>query len=116
MPDAWEIANGTNPNVPDASDDADGDGYTNYQEYLAGTNPLDPRSRLRVESVSLSVGGVAFQFTAASNRTFTVQFKDSLGAPMWSPLTNIAAAPRMRTVIINNAATNASRFYRLAAP
>ena len=40
MPDDWERANGLNPD--DASDgpaDADGDGYTNLEEYLNRTNP-----------------------------------------------------------------------------
>lgn len=40
MPDAWEIANGLDPDNPaDASRDTDGDGVTNLQEYLAGTSP-----------------------------------------------------------------------------
>src|SRR5206468_11207725 len=51
LPDLWEIANGTNPNVPDADADPDGDGQTNLQEYLAGTNPNDPFSFLRIEQV-----------------------------------------------------------------
>ena len=34
MPNAWEIANGFNPNVADNNGDADGDGYTNLEEYL----------------------------------------------------------------------------------
>jgi len=34
MPDAWETAHGFNPNVADDAGDADGDGYTNLEEYL----------------------------------------------------------------------------------
>ncbi|WP_394972452.1 polysaccharide lyase family 1 protein [uncultured Croceitalea sp.] len=34
MPDIWEIAKGLNPSVDDSSADADGDGYTNVEEYL----------------------------------------------------------------------------------
>ena len=40
MPDDWEVANGTDPLVDDASADADGDHLTNFQEYSYGTWPL----------------------------------------------------------------------------
>jgi hypothetical protein len=40
MPTAWEEANGTDPNIPDADDDPDGDGLTNAEEYAASTHPL----------------------------------------------------------------------------
>jgi len=116
MPDAWETANGTLVNTPDANDDDDTDGFTNYQEFLAGTNPQDPQSRLRVESVGLVGGAVEFQFIAASNRTFTVQFKDALDAVSWSLLTNIAAAPQTRVISITTPPTNTARFFRLAVP
>ena len=37
MPDAWEIANGLNPNDPaDANMDCNGDGYTNIEKYING--------------------------------------------------------------------------------
>jgi len=40
MPDEWEIKHGLNPHDPaDGSSDKDGDGYTNLDEYLNGTNP-----------------------------------------------------------------------------
>ena len=39
MPDAWETANGLNPIVDDADADLDGDGVSNIDEYLSGTDP-----------------------------------------------------------------------------
>lgn len=40
MPDAWETANGFNPgDSSDGTADADGDGYTNVEEFLNGTTP-----------------------------------------------------------------------------
>jgi len=39
MPDAWETTYGLNPNANDASGDLDGDGVSNYAEYLSGKNP-----------------------------------------------------------------------------
>jgi hypothetical protein len=116
MPDSWELANGTLPGEPDAGADPDGDDYSNYQEYLAGTNPLDANSRLRVERINTAGGAVQFEFTAASNRTFTVQFKDALEAISWSVLTNIPAAPQARVISISVPPTNSTRFYRLGAP
>jgi hypothetical protein len=46
MPDAWEKAFGFDPADPsDGSRDADGDGYTNLEEYLNGTRPLTKDGR-----------------------------------------------------------------------
>lgn len=40
MPDEWENKHGLNPKDPsDAAKDADGDGFTNLEEYLAKTDP-----------------------------------------------------------------------------
>jgi hypothetical protein len=41
MTDDYENANGLNSLVDDAADDLDGDGYSNFEEFEAGTNPLD---------------------------------------------------------------------------
>lgn len=58
LPDAWEVANGLNPRDPaDAALDADGDGFTNLEEYVAGTDINDKKSHpprwdfLRVSNV-----------------------------------------------------------------
>jgi hypothetical protein len=37
MSDSWETAQGLNPNSSDASQDKDGDGYTNIEEYINGS-------------------------------------------------------------------------------
>lgn len=40
LPDDWESKNGFNPNDPsDANGDLNGDGYTNIEEFINGTNP-----------------------------------------------------------------------------
>jgi hypothetical protein len=42
MPDGWEVANGLDPLYNDANGDPDNDGVSNYDEYIAGTNPNIP--------------------------------------------------------------------------
>jgi len=43
MPDNFELANGFDPNNPaDADEDADSDGLTNLEEFIAGTLPHNP--------------------------------------------------------------------------
>ena len=36
MPDSFETSHGTNPSSPDANGDADGDGYTNIEDWFNG--------------------------------------------------------------------------------
>jgi uncharacterized protein YjiK len=44
MPDDWEEQYGLNPLVNDADEDGDEDGYSNIEEYQAGTEPNDKAS------------------------------------------------------------------------
>lgn len=44
LPDEWENRHGLNPNIDDTGQDADSDGFTNLEEYKAGTDPKDPAS------------------------------------------------------------------------
>jgi hypothetical protein len=56
MDDAWETANGLNPgNASDAASNADGDGFTNLQEYLLGTNPAVSNAADTANSNNLKV-------------------------------------------------------------
>lgn len=67
MPDEWEFKYGLNPNLDDANQDADNDGFTNLEEYQAGTNPSDPAShppyatKLRVIKIGRTAMPLSFQ-------------------------------------------------------
>ena len=55
MPDDFEVAFGLSPHdANDAGRDDDGDGFTNYQEFVAGTDPLNPTSALCITSTAPS--------------------------------------------------------------
>lgn len=116
MPDDWEMAHGLNKNLNDADLDPDGDRMTNLQEYLAGTDPQDPASRLWLQSVSVP-GNLAFRFTAISNKSYTVQFRTSLNATSsWQPLQNYTALTTNRSIAITNLPIGPQRFYRIVTP
>lgn len=44
MPDQWENAFGLDPTVDDSNDDPDGDGISNINEYLVGSDPFEPNA------------------------------------------------------------------------
>jgi len=56
MHDSWETAHGLNPNDPsDASQDADGDGVSNLDEYLGGTDPTNSSSHPAATDLAVSM-------------------------------------------------------------
>ncbi len=53
IPHWWEVAHGmSDSNAADADADWDGDGFTNKQEYLAGTDPNDASSKPRMGQIN----------------------------------------------------------------
>ncbi len=116
MPDAWELANGTNPEVNDADADPDGDGMSNLREYWAGTSPTNAASALRFDAVQRSGSNLVFSFTAVSNRNYTIQSQPALNGAAWQNWQAIAAAASNRTLWFTNGMGPTNQFYRLATP
>ena len=117
LPDDWEIAFGTLWDVPDADADPDGDGMTNREEYLAGTNPRDPESNLRVSKVSTAAESTRLEFLAVSNRTYSVLYASKVEANVWNKLADVPAHPTNRVESLMDTWSGApARFYRLTTP
>ena len=72
MGDAWEAANGLNPAVNDSAFDRDGDGRSNIAEWLAGTVPNNPSSRLAIISEQAVGGNMVINWLSSVGRRYRV--------------------------------------------
>lgn len=118
MIDAWELAHGLNSLDPaDAGLDSDADGMVNYEEFISGTDPRDRNSRLSLEWTRGSHGEGAIRFGAAPNRSYLLQYRETMEGS-WVNFTNVPASAVSRMVEVPGVkGTNGSaRFYRLLAP
>jgi hypothetical protein len=116
MADEWEVSQGFNPaSGTDASLDTDGDGLSNRAEFIAGTDPHDPNSYLRVDP-DIGAGAAAIEFTAISNRTYTVEFTEQLGTGLWQKLADVLSRSSNSVQRIADPAWTDERFYRVLTP
>jgi hypothetical protein len=77
--DQWRLANFLSSDSPegDSAFDADSDGRTNQEEYLAQTNPLDACQFLSPQ-VTANGLGLALQFALPENRSFQIEVSTDL--------------------------------------
>ena len=88
LPDDWEQQYFGSTTGAVANADPDGDGFTNLQEFLAGTDPTKASSTLLITSVAASGSNFVFSFTSATNKLYRVERTDDLVTGPWSTLTN----------------------------
>jgi uncharacterized repeat protein (TIGR01451 family) len=111
-------ANAANPAIAGASADPDGGGYSNYANYVLGTDPTSASSQLQFQvtpgpSTNVTVTFAPYQ----GGRIYQLQSSPTLANPAWVTLTNIPA------VNTNNGSgfftvgqtPGATVFYRLSA-
>ena len=65
--------------------DYDGDGATNYSEYLAGTNPFDDSDKLRITAYSAPKNALhAISFEYVGRHVYAISTTRSLTNPEWT--------------------------------
>src|SRR5206468_11521799 len=83
LDDDWELAY-FNTLSRDGSGDFDGDGQSDRQEFLAGTDPTNAGSVFRVLTLSrVSGGSVTLFWSAVPGKKYDVQYKDNVGDANW---------------------------------
>lgn len=121
IPDWWTLlyfghATGSAADKTRAQDDYDGDGMSNLAEYLAGTDPTDPRSDLKINSITPVSSGITLHFTVVAGHSYTLQYSASLSGP-WQRLADVQTASATGSqAATDTTAGQRTRFYRLVTP
>jgi hypothetical protein len=92
LPDDWEATyfGGDSSKWPSPQADSDGDGMSNLQEFLAGTDPTNPESVLRTTVVSTPQGW-RLNWNTQPGSVYQVQSSTDLAA--WANLGGPRFAP-----------------------
>lgn len=118
MPDAWEIEHHLDPDDPaDAALDADEDGASNLHEYLAGTNPNDPASVLKL-IVLETPEGIHLRFQTVAGRSYTLQRRGDVAGSSWTNLQDFPPSPAngIGEFIDSTPSQAPQRYYRVVTP
>ncbi len=114
LPDDWEMnyfgATGVDPNA-----DPDHDTFSNRDEYIAGTDPIDGGSYPRITQIT-NAPPPMITFQAQSNRTYTLQYKEGLNATQWFKLFDVASRTNARVESVLDPKPGSNRVYRLVVP
>jgi glycosidase len=125
MPDDYEMAKGFDPGDPlDAGDDADDDGVSNGDEYVAGTDPWNAYDYFAIRGMTPHDSGFTVRFPAVPLRAYDISYADRLVGVAWSnatPVSLTVPAPRIYEWLDDGSFTAPSpadsrvtnRFYRI---
>jgi hypothetical protein len=78
---------------------------------LSGAN-----SYLKLKASPAGAGGVTLEFVAASNKTYSVQFKDDPAGEGWHTLTRFPARSTNSVQVGVDGQSRPQRYYRLVTP
>jgi hypothetical protein len=119
LPDAWQVQYFGSISAPQAAPkaDPDGDAFTNLEEFLAGTDPTDRGSLLKIDAVQATQIPIVILFKAIAGKTYTVLSSSNLDGG-WVKVADVSAQPSTAVVSVTDprATAGATQFYRLVTP
>jgi hypothetical protein len=122
LPNGWEQRYVLNPFSPSGNDgaaaDPDGDGMSNLQEFLAGTDPTNSASSFRITAVAQEDNNLRITWITGLGKTNILQRAISASGSLTNSFTNVFTVTNTVTSVTNyldvGALTNwPARYYRV---
>jgi len=105
IPDDWENTFGLDVSSSNVNTDSDGDGFTDYAEYVSGTNPID-KNEYFSHSGTYHNGQFLLQFDTKVGRTYTLSVSTDLSK--WHEWTIVSGDDLEHTLEFNASSHNIS--------
>ena len=102
----------------DGTGDFDGDGVTDLNEFLSGTDPTNPNSRLQITSQIHNGSTFVLQFTAIAGKSYSVLYNTNIAGGSWTKLGDYGplGANGNFTATDPDVLGKSTRFYRVVTP
>jgi len=109
------------PAVSGDNADPDKDTFGNRQEYVAGTNPKDSSSYLRVADVEAAEDNLVIRFEAVGDKSYTIQGREEAAEGAWKRVLDLSpqgAKGTTKSVEVLDTLNSPERkkFYRIVTP
>ena len=113
LPTDFETEYGFNPNAAgDETDDPDGDGFTNAQEFFAGTDPTERDSAMKAD-ISKTPAGIAIRFPSTAGRRYLIERCADLRVGIWAIFASNLEGTGGEMSITDHSPPEGSAFYRV---
>ena len=115
LPIAWELTYFGHTGV-DSNADPDGDGMSNYQEYVAGTDPTSANSDLYISAIAEASGPtVTLTWKSTPTRLYYILRTSSLAIPVWEDSGLGLISPNPGSTTTRSFTDTTGHYYRIKA-
>ena len=93
--------------------DPDGDGFVNASENIAGTNPTNATSLLKIDSITNNVSGATVTWRSVPGKSYQLLFRSPVTASNWTAVGTAVLAGGATASKLDPATVTSNRFYRV---